>query len=195
MRAQPLVIFDGQSFNYAPPDTEGPRTYPMLTWDRLPLGFAACVVGISGTSYATRATTVASRVDPLLHNGAPAVVVDAGGNTDLGADGLTAAQLLAASEAYADARRAAGADYIIELTVTPATALYTAGEDAQRLAYNAALLANANGKFDAVVDQAGIPELADPADTDFYYDGLHLTTEGAELVAELAADTILGVFA
>lgn len=188
----PLIIFDGQSFNYAP--LGGARTYPLRTWDRLPSGLAVAVVGISATSYSTRAGTVASRVDPLLKNAAVVVIVDAGGPTDLGVDSLTAAQTLAASEAYADARRSINPNVkLIELTVTPGTTLYVEGtENAERLAYNDLLRANVHGKFDRIADIAAIPGLADPAGVN-YSDGLHPSAAGCDLMAALIAPLILEV--
>lgn len=86
---------------------------------------------------------------------------------------------------YNDGRRAAGADIIAMPTIVPAGTL-TGPQNTQRLAFNAALLADpAAAGADIVVDVAGIPELQDTDDTDWYYDTLHFTTEAAALVAAL----------
>lgn len=195
-RPNPLIICDGQSFNYTPfaalpgdpVEASGAApTFPKILASLLP-GMAVFVVGLSGTTYATRATSVSSRVYPLLGLGPLTVIHDLGGPSDLLAD-LTAAQVLAASEGYADAARAAGAHRILTATVTPALN-YSGAQNAQRVAYNALLRANANGKFDGIVDIDGIPQLANPNDAAQYLDGLHPTYTGTVPMATLAATRI-----
>lgn len=189
MRAEPVVVFDGQSLNYSP--ISGPPLLPKMVADLLPDGSAYCVVAIGGTTYDSRATSIASRTLPLLRNGAPSIVVDLGGNSDLGTQSLTAAQLVTRVEAYAASVRTSGATHVVETTVIPAhAALYDAAEDAQRLAYNGLLLDGLAG-VDAVADIAAIPDLADPSDTDWYSDGVHPTAAGCALAAGLIFDAIM----
>lgn len=173
-------MFDGQSLIYAP------VTSP--SWpDRYMQGRTVSEsfrVGIQGTTFATRATTATTRVDPLLAaTDRRVVLVSDGGTSDLLAD-LTSTQVLAAMDSYHDARRTAGADLIAIPTVVKASTM-TAGQDTQRQALNTALLADPTAAgADLVVDIAGLPDLADPTDTDWFYDGLHYTAAAAQLVAD-----------
>lgn len=174
-------VFDGQSLIYAPPTD---RTWPdRYMADKLYYA-ESFRVGIQGTTFATRATTATTRVDPLL---APTdrrvVLISDGGTSDLLAD-LTSSQIITAMDSYHDARRTAGADYIAIPTVAPASTL-TAGQETQRQALNAALIANPSAAgADEVVDLTGIAALQNPADTTYYYDGLHYTAVAAALVAD-----------
>lgn len=145
-------------------------------------------VAISGTTYAFRNTTVIDRVDRAYINATRNTILDVGGQTDLlpGAAGglaLTGAALLAISEAYADARRAAGCDYVVEFTVLKST-FYDAPQEAQRVIYNN--LMKASTHFDAVVDVASRAEFSDPNNATYFYDGLHFTQAGGAIFASMA---------
>lgn len=108
------------------------------------------------------------------------------GTNDLGAgtDGPTAYAALASLVA---GRRAAGARKIIVGTLWPRIDFSGATETA-RLAYNALIRAMpAAGLVDAVVDFNTNPHLSNPADTTYFFDGLHLTTAGYAVVASMMA--------
>lgn len=175
MRPVEHVVFDGQSLIFAPAAGRG---LAALVMDQLP-PTSWSIVGLSGTTYATRATTVTARTDQHVVNAETPVLVDVGGQSDLLAD-LTAAQLLTAAESYANGRRTAGFDRIIGCTV-PHSTQFSAGQNTQRLAYNPLLLASS--AFDTVADLAAVPALQDASNTTYYSDGLHFTAAGAALAA------------
>lgn len=147
------------------------------------------MVGLSSTTYATRATTAATRVDPHFKSFTMNVLLDVGGPSDLLAD-LTAAQVLSAAESYADARRTAGATKVVGFTVTPSSS-YSAGQETQRVAYNALLKVSSH--FDAIVDMAALPHAADATNLTYFYDGLHPTEALAIEIAQLAKATLASI--
>lgn len=194
MRPETLLVFDGQSFNNKPDAVASDQPYnvravALLAAAGKRVGMAN--MAISGTSYTDRAPTVVSRVDQFGTRAATVVVVDYSGVKDI-TDGKTAAELLALAEAYADARRAAGAARVLTATVTPSSG-FSGPQEAVRVAYNALLRTNANGKFDAIVDIAGLPHAANAADATYYTDGLHPTNALAAEFAQLTATALLGV--
>lgn len=183
MRPVAHLVFDGQSLWYAS-SNPAVRQVPLL----LP-GLSNAVTAIVGTTYAQRAPTYAQRVYSAVVNGNPAVLVDLAGQSDIATD-VSAAALLATVEAQADATKANGFAAYVVCTVPPST-LYTAPQEAQRVLYNAALRESAH--FDAVADIAAIPQLANPADTTYYSDGLHFTVAGVTLAAPVIAAAISAV--
>lgn len=186
------LVFDGQSFNYAPA-TGIP--IPSLVGALVTSRHGQHVCGISGTTYATRATSVAARTDYLATMYENGYYIDIAGQSDLIA-GTAAATILAAAEANATARKAAGFKKVIICTVPPISFTgwgFDAGDEAIRVAYNN--LVRASTVFDAVADIAVIPELANPDNLTYFSDGLHPTAAGAALIANSidAALTRLGV--
>lgn len=182
-------MFDGQSLNLSPyQGTPGwMRTYPVQLLALLGADAYGSVVAIPGTTYAQRDPTVVSRVDEKFPNSSDNVVLDCSGTSDLFT--LTAAQLFAASSAYAYARQTKGAK-VVALTVT-GTHLHSPAQDAQRLAYNDLL--RASTVHDAIADVAAIPELTDINDTTYFFDQTHVTEAGAALMAQAAYDALVGV--
>jgi hypothetical protein len=179
------LIFDGQSFNYA--QRSNGRSYPAQLVARLGsrIGLSS-VLAMSGTTYAQRSGSVGARVDTQYRKAKRSTVLDLAGQSDILA-GVTGAQLYKAVSAYADARRRAGARFIIEYTITPSDSRwYTKAEDTERQTYNRLLLADAQNHFDAVIDLASRPEFAHPEDTTYFEDGLHPTEQGAAVIASLA---------
>lgn len=173
-------MFDGQSLVYSPSnDTALPNTAQSTAAGLGP----AITAAVSGTTYTQRASSVATRVDSHAKNAGESFLIDIGGTSDLAAD-VSAASLLSTVESYADARRAAGFKKVIVTTVPPYTG-FSGAQETQRLAYNASLVANANGKFDAVADPASHASLDDASDTNYYYDGLHWTAAAVAIVAGL----------
>lgn len=178
-------MFDGQSLN----------NYPLTgnsTWMAQVMagrGVAWSNVSVSGFSWSALVPSASARRDPVLGHTSRCVLVLNGGTSDLLVDHDTAAVALADMEAYADAARAAapGSLRVVACTIPPSTAL-SAPDEAQRLVLNPLILASDH--WDAVVDLAAVPELADPADTDFYSDGTHWTAAGAAAAAG-ALDPVL----
>jgi lysophospholipase L1-like esterase len=189
-RPSTQLVFDGQSYNHAPFD--GPRTFPnQLVYELLPVGeFYHRVTAISNSSYTQRESTVAARVDATLRQAVKSVFIDTAGGSDLHTEGKTAAQLLALVEANADARRAAGADVVIVLTIMKSIWFVGAGETV-RQQYNALLLANAHGKFDAVVNVASASQFQDYTNMTYYQlDQLHPTVAGCTIYAQYVYDAL-----
>lgn len=181
-------MFDGQSLIYAPVTSPSwPDRYMASRLD----DSESFRVAVQGTTFAQRASTVVARgVDGMLAaTDRRVVLVSDGGTSDLLA-GLTSAQVLSAMDSYHDARRAAGADYIAIPTVVPNITM-TAGQNTQRLALNAALLADPSAAgADLVVDVAALPSLQNAADTAAFYDGQHYTPASTIAVAGLWDDSL-----
>jgi hypothetical protein len=179
------LVFDGQSLNVTPFTGQ---TYPTQLLGLVPAAdLQGPVVGVAGTTYAQRSVDVATRVDALLRATDRPTILDIAGQSDLLA-GLSAPDILAATETYSAGRRAAGAAAYVIFTVPPST-LYTAAQEQQRQAYNRLLRTSA--RFDAVVDIAALPVLADAADLRWFDDGLHPTAAGATAIAQAAYDTLV----
>jgi hypothetical protein len=182
------LIFDGQSFNYSP-WLGAKRTYPVQLLERLAARVgASAVTAISNTTYAQRASTVATRVDALYTRAKRTTVLDLAGQSDVLA-GMPANAIYDAVVGYANARRAGGAAFVVEFTVPPSV-LYSAAQDAERRAYNDLLLANRGPRIDAVVDIASRAEFADPSDTRYFIDGVHPTEAAAGVITSLALGAV-----
>lgn len=180
-------MFDGQSFNNYPQAVASDKPYTVRLLELLKTGtttFGSSNQAISGTSYTDRNSTVVSRVDQFGTRYETLVICDFSGVKDI-SEGKTPAQILALAEAYADARRVAGFDYILTATVTKNTG-YTAGQETTRQQYNNLLRANANNKFDAILDIDSLAHAQNPANTTYFTDGIHpsnaLAAEFADLV-------------
>lgn len=156
-------------------------------------GVPYSVCNIGGTSYAFRNTTVADRVDTWLRQHKNNVLVDDGGANEYGVidnPPMTWEQVRDVKKAYTDARRAAGAEYIVGITLTPGidqidtSFWYEAPELAEMAEGNAAMLADpASFGYDQVIDVASIPQLQDPTNTTYFYDGIHYTNATTDLIA------------
>lgn len=191
------LVMDGQSFANTPVGaTTFSKVVALLPAEWWPSSYNAAV---NGTTYAQRKTgganSAATRLDPHLSGTYQNVIVDIAGQSDLintagGGANLTAATLLAQVEAYIAERRAAGADVYVACTVPP-NYLTTGGQETERLAYNALLLAS--GAPDAVADIAALPHAQDHSDATYYSDQLHPTSALADEFAstiEAAVDTL-----
>lgn len=168
------LTFDGQSFIYSPGNG---RSIAALVMDQYP--GTGSVVGISGTTYATRAADAAARSWWSFRNSSYPILIDIGGQSDIFAS-MTAAQVLTAMEDYHADARDAGAQFTVVSTV-PASLSYTAPQDAERQALNELILAST--AWDAVADLDAIPESQDPSNATYYSDGLHPTAALAALFA------------
>lgn len=181
-------MFDGQSLGYTPWENE--QTYPFKFMRSAHPDNRFFVCNRPGTTYATRDAYIASRVDHLFKLSKHCVLIDDGGSyeVDTANGNQNTAQTLATMAAYTAARRAAGADYIVRITIPPAN-IITAGEETTRQQVNAALVANPGAYgYDKVVDLRGIPELQLTNDVGWYYDGTHWTDAATTLVAKALRD-------
>lgn len=173
-------VFDGQSLLLTPVGgTPPPQGFMAASHPTTPYS----VVSVSGTTFAQR-TTTANRVLVQTAGHESNMLINDGGTSDFLAD-LTSAQVMTARAAYAAAVEANGrVTRHVALTCTPASSM-TAGQNTQRLAYNAALLADpAAAGADLVVDVAAIPQLADGTNASYFSDGFgHYTQAAATLVA------------
>lgn len=148
--------------------------------------FAVC--NNNGTTYAERDTSDEIRVDHQFANALTNTLFDDGGTYDID-QGASVASLKASKLAYCNQRRAGGADRIVGSTMPP-TIIFDAAQEAVRVAHNAALLADPKGYgYDRIIDIAGIPELQNPNDAAYYFDGTHWTDAGTTLVAQKFAQS------
>lgn len=168
----------------------GGPAYPVVFMQAKHSSVRRRVANIGGTTYTDRAASVAGRVDYWASTYRRCVLIDDGGYEEL-KNGLNAAAILAQKAAYTAARRATGQyDLIVGTTVTPSTNYWSAGQEAVRVAVNAALLADPQlYGYDLVANTAGHPNLADPANTTYYFDGTHLTAAGAVAYAQALVDS------
>lgn len=179
-------------------------------------GFTPPIMTILGSGYTRANRGLAGQTTPQMVVSGP---VDADpyfddtrtGNTlvgweitnDLRVNDPSTATLLANYRAYRAARESVfGAANVILLDCLPATDLTVGnGKEAKRVATNGDLAAEYSiATADSLVWQkAGggllvkvseIPELADPSDTDYYSDGLHLTTAAYALIATRVAAAV-----
>lgn len=176
------MLFDGQSHNLYPLNGVSCPSQAMAT-RALPW----VNIARTGQAWSTLAGTITSRVAENYRCHARAVAVLIGGSSDVD-EGDSAAAVLADMESYAATHRALGASAIVAATIPPGALFADGGQDAVRLAANE--LIRASSSWDAVADVAGIPDLADYNDSEFYGDTVHWTTAGAALAAELVGDAI-----
>ncbi len=202
------LVFDGQSHNLWPPpglyDRHGP--YPAHLMAGPLAGIAWANVAIGNTAWGTPTTpgTLAHTAPTRLHRharnrpGCTDLLVMFGGSTDtFGGGGLTGAQVYARALDYAARARAAGFHHVIAVTipVTGPEGGYgpgrpTAGEYAAQTEHNALMVAGAGTDWDAVVDLTRAP-LLDPTDRTYWEaDRVHLSGQGARIVAQLVHDQI-----
>jgi hypothetical protein len=191
--ASHAVLGDGQSLNFVP---VGGPTYLDLMRTNHPT-VSVKLVGISGMSWTVLDASRTKRVNPLLAGVTSTVVhIMLGGTSDLYKEEDTAATTYSDFVSYATAVRAAivaasKTAKIAACTITPST-LLGAPEEAQRVALNPLILADASHAFDATVDLAGDTHLSNNADTTYYSDGTHWTAAGASIAYTLINAAVAG---
>lgn len=179
------VVFDGQSLNVVP----GPvTTFPYRTMRYYPnVPYSLNDVAVSGTSWTVLNANAPQRVDPLASLAPFTILNMCGGTSDLWAPELNDGPTVYADMvAYANARRTAGFDYVIAVTIAPSTT-FDATQESNRVSANSLIMADASNAFDAQVDFAGIPQLTDPNNTTYYFDGTHYTGPATILCAAALA--------
>jgi hypothetical protein len=188
-RPSPLfLMFDGQSLNNTP---EIPDNYPYLL--ALALGATYENEAISAASWGQLRRSIARRTLPFSRAGVVTVYAMCGGTHDiwLGASG---AEVYSRMVEVAEAATAAGYTYVIGTTITPSDTFLIDDREARRLAANAAILADADNAFSAVVDFADTPGL-DDYESIYYADELHWSADGAALAAATAEPIIAALVA
>lgn len=201
-------IFDGQSLGVGAQDPAAPANsgahfyanYGPLFMAQAHPDLPYTIANVGGTHYTagvepSRGGSVHARVDQVLAQSPNNVLIDDGGANELGVTthpAQSAEAVLAIKRQYCADRRQAGARWIIGMTSTPGIDQpdtefwFSAAELVQLERMNEMLRADpASGGYDQVVDMAGIPELQDPANTDYFYDGVHFKKAAAQKVADL----------
>lgn len=182
------VVFDGQSMNLV-------GDYPSKLMATQP-GMPFANVSIGGRSWTELAATAPERLHGLADSGQTTVLIMNGGTRDLFYEGDDGPTLYADERSYAELARAAGFDYIIGTTTTPAEA-FSLRVDARRRAANALLVENEEEVFDGIVDfDADLrPALSlhDSDDAAAYPDGVHWSPEAAQAAAALVEDQLTAI--
>lgn len=195
-RAAPYsFVFDGQSLNQFPFQPNNYPTQMMAAlgtidgleppWSIVAEGAASWSELAAGVYRPTAGVSVAPAVDRLFihaNQGLTTFLLMCGGTQDV-LEGDTAATIYGDMESYADNAKAAGFTYVIAQTIATSTA-FSGGEETVRDAANVLILADAGGAFDATVN-IDVAPLDDPADTDYYSDGIHPTALGATVLADV----------
>jgi hypothetical protein len=191
------VVFDGDSIaNYPTTPTAGTRRMPRENFPHkvmTGLGVPAANICIDGQSW--DAATTGGLLGPQLNRATTTGLFMVGGHNEVEML-ATAADVYAEWVAYADAARAAGADWIVAGTCLPAFN-FDGTEETLRVNSNALLVADADLAFDAVVDLAAVSGLDNFLSAN-YLDAVHLSDAGTTLAANtFRADptvaTLLGV--
>jgi len=191
---------DSLTLNSANGGPSDPDAYPNLldaslssltgtTWNLFPISTSA-EPGASTTRVLQLMEGADSVLDQIDTHYPDHIVVAWAGTNNLGAGGL-AADALTGSLNITTAAQVRGATvYYLNMLPRQDLGAGNAAFEAARTTYNAGLVA-ALGSTATVVDVAGIPELADPNDTDYYLsDKVHLNDAGNALVANVVAAAI-----
>lgn len=195
------VVADGQSLVYHP-YTDGATS---SFWRQLgylldvPVGHVA----VGGMGWLNLLNGLEGSCDPAVERWATILqpssarngLVMFGGQGDLG--GNSGATIYDRACDYADAARVGTTvngetvafDFVVCLTIPEVSvALWGGPYEPQRTDFNDLLRANAEDKFDGVVDLDGF--LTDPTDATYYLDGLHLNARGSRRCAEEAEPVV-----
>lgn len=142
----------------------------------------------AATILTENATTMAAAYAPAATRRVPLAVLCAGPN-DLHNGARTAPEILRDMALWHAMQQATGY-HTVALTVLPGS-YFSSGENTERLALNAAILAGHTGA-DLVLDAAADPMLANHLNEAFYHtDHMHLNSAGKQRYAELVATGIL----
>ena len=183
--ASAVLVADGQSLNLTP--TPYVDTWPIRLCSDL--GVVRPVdVWVGGMGWTHLLPTQQQRVRPFSDAGLTTVYTLCGGTGDLLA-GRTAAQIYADMVTTAINARGWGYDSVIATTITPYTG-FTGPQETVRLAANVLIADDADTAFDYKVNLAGTAGINNASDTNYYSDGLHFTSLGAQTAADAIAPSV-----
>jgi lysophospholipase L1-like esterase len=189
------IAFDGDSLMYGANLDLYEREQTNAPGETLALlggGWDGYNRGTAGDRYTHLIADAPTQIDPLFRAGAAKniVVVWAGFN-DFNT-GATVADVQDRIETYCLARQAVGWQVVV-VSLPISTNAVLAGYEANRIAVNDWIADNwfsfANGYAD-LSDDPIIGDDADPTDTDYWQDSIHMTAEGYALVAPYIANAI-----
>lgn len=183
---------DGQSLLRFPETPPGQTMPDYLAALLAPQGIKVSNVAHSAISYSGLLPDLTSR-DGNAKIARTTLTILVGGFSDVWLENNAGTVVYADMGRYADAKRALGYTYVIGTTITPASdsVWFAQAQKDKWTDANVLILADANSKFDTVIDLAGTPGLDDPDDLTYYADGLHWTAAGAELAADTVYPIIL----
>jgi len=144
-----------------------------------------------GEQYTATMTEDGEQVDSGLRDDIPCWLVLFAGTNGMALGSHSAATEYADFKSYLDDRIAAGwvADRVIVCTMLPRTSF----NDATRTAYNNSLVED-DGAYGYRIAplhlDASIGAAGQNTDTDYFYDGTHLTAAGHEIVAQITYDAM-----
>ncbi len=180
------IVFDGNSLTTGAHIDDSNQFYPTRLAAMMPL-FTGNDMAVAGQTTEAMVTRYPGSVS-VLYNGAASrnVIVAWEGINSLtrGFDGIsipdTPAQAYATMASYITLAHATGFKVLLLTMIKCDPAIVS---EANRLAYNALVLANSAGA-DRVFDMGSVAGLQDPTDTLIYYsDRIHLLAPGAAIVA------------
>ena len=166
--------------------------WPTLLGDMMP-GWAVVNTAQGGGNIEDAERIAPAYIDALASALDVAVVVYEGGN-HIAQRTQSGAASFARHRAFCEARRAAGAAWIVLATLPARSAsvmpAWWAGE---RDVFNALARETWREFADALVDLAALPEMQRADDARYFYDGVHTTREANEITARAFADAVAGL--
>jgi lysophospholipase L1-like esterase len=175
-----FIVCDGNSLTAG----QGGTPYPKQLLSLLGGTYQVQNFGVGGQTTEDMIADAATQIDS---NPKSVLIAWEGGN-DIIVDGADLATLQSRWNTYFSARKAAGwgvgASKLVAMTITPRT-VFTAPQNALVAQFNDWLRSNYTTYATHLVDLAADTRLDDPNDATYYDDGIHMTTAGYAVVAEL----------
>jgi lysophospholipase L1-like esterase len=189
-----LIICDGDSRTSGAGSTGG-QSYPVQLREMLGYKNTFRNYGVGGQTQTDMNADAATQIDTKYSTsyGRNAVIAW-GGVNDLG-QGRSAANTYSSISTYVSGRKAAGFKVVVGTIPTcifTGTAQEKIDKEAQRVALNSLIMANAAGA-DAVSDVASAAELQNPSDATYYSDYVHFTNAGYAVVAREFNNPVLSL--
>lgn len=182
-RSLPVSITcDGQSLNDNPALPGTGYAFELQTQLDMPVQHAY----IGGMDWVNLKPSQYSRVFPYANVARRSIYHMMGGTTGL-TIGLSGATMYTNTQLQAQAARDAGYDFVVVVTCSSGVGITGAGFEANRLAYNAALIADSLNKFDLTIDICPTPgvNLALHS-TPSFQDGTHWSVLGQQQALAIA---------
>jgi hypothetical protein len=196
--ARNLIVLAGQSLNKVPFS----HSFAAQLSERFETETRLADTSIGGIAWAQwEDHAFDKRIQVPLSKAERVIVCFCGGTTDY-AVGVSGAECYSDQVNVATAVRAAASAGVVKVigSTTHPSATITGGNETQRVAGNALVVADASHAWDALADYAADPRLDDPTDTTYYQaDGTHTTEAGAaamvDIIAPLVSSFLLETFA